>query len=183
MPTILTISCAFSRTTALSSCRALVIASRKSLRDWRAHGLYRLFAFEAILILILLNAQQWFVDPFSPRQLVSWALLIGSAALAAAGFYLLYKRGQPESHVETTTVVVQEGVYKYIRHPLYVSLIVFAWGAYLKAPSLLGGIVAGVASVAMFVGAKVEEKECLAKFGRAYADYMASSKMFIPFVL
>ncbi|MCJ7622948.1 MAG: hypothetical protein MUO76_05565, partial [Anaerolineaceae bacterium] len=54
----------------------IIWVSRASLRDPRSHGFYRFFAWEAILILILLNIDHWFYEPFSIHQIVSWLLLI-----------------------------------------------------------------------------------------------------------
>jgi len=56
----------------------IVYVSRSSLRDVHTHGFYRFFAFEAILGLILVNAQAWFREPFSPLHVVSWLLLTAS---------------------------------------------------------------------------------------------------------
>ena len=36
---------------------------------------------------------------------------------------------------ESTTTLVTAGAYRYIRHPLYESGLMLAWGAALKAPS------------------------------------------------
>jgi hypothetical protein len=48
----------------------IVWVSRASLRDPHSHGFFRFFAFESILVLILLNLEHWFRDPFSPLQIV-----------------------------------------------------------------------------------------------------------------
>ena len=74
----------------------IIWVSRSSLRHRDAHGFYRFFAFEAILGLIALNAAAWFRDPFSPRQLMSWALLVASLLLAVHGFTLLRRVGKPD---------------------------------------------------------------------------------------
>jgi protein-S-isoprenylcysteine O-methyltransferase Ste14 len=71
---------------------------------------------------------------------------------------------------------------RYIRHPLYCSLLLLAWGVFLKDPSLLGGGVALIASAALVATAKVEEAENLRRFGDDYAAYMKTTKMFLPFL-
>lgn len=162
--------------------------SRGSLRSPGAHGFHRLFAFEAILGLIALNAPAWFRDRLSPRQLCSWALLLASAALAAHGFYLLRQIGRPDPSipdparlgVEKTTRLVRSGAYRYIRHPLYASLLLLAWGAFLKAPSWIGATLAAVAAGAIYLAARVEERENLRAFGGEYAEYVRVTRMFIP---
>ncbi len=156
--------------------------SRRSLRRPDSHGFYRFFAFETLLGLTLLNVDQWFADPFSAWQLLSWLSLIGSALLAIHGFRLLHVVGQPEGGIEDTTVLVEVGAYRYIRHPLYASLMLFALGVFLKHISLPAGILLVVVCAFLFATARVEERENLERFGEEYAAYMRRSKMFIPYV-
>jgi protein-S-isoprenylcysteine O-methyltransferase Ste14 len=105
-----------------------------------------------------------------------------SLILAVHGFYLLKVIGQPKDNFENTTRLVIVGAYKYIRHPLYASLLVGTWGVFFKDPSLLGGLLAGVASLFIFATARTEESENIVKFGSAYEEYIKSTSMFIPFV-
>ncbi len=160
----------------------ILFVSWKPLRNPRSHGFYRFFAFESILVLFLLNVEHWFRGPFSALQKVSWLLLLSSLVLAAHGFYLLRVIGRPKGGIESTTILVIVGAYKHIRHPLYSSLLFFAWGVFFKDPSLLGGILAVAATAFLAATAKVEEVENLQKFGAEYAAYMKTTRMFIPFL-
>jgi len=160
----------------------IVAVSWRPLRDPRSHGFYRFFAFEFVLVLILLNVQWWFRDPLCVRQLVSWLFLLISFLLPVHGFYLLWMIGRPKGGIERTTALVTVGIYKYIRHPLYASLFYGACGVFLKDPSLLGGVLALATSAFAFATAKVEETEMLSKFGADYAAYMKRTTRFVPFV-
>ena len=146
------------------------------------HGLYRLLAWESLLVLILVNADHWFRDPVSPLQLCSWVLLIGSIYLAVEGIRLLRKIGKPRDELEDTTALVEVGAYKSIRHPLYTSLLLLGWGAFLKDPSLVAAALSLAASAFLVATAKVEEKLNAEKFGSQYADYMKRTKMFVPYL-
>lgn len=161
---------------------AIVILSWSSLRNWGSHGFFRFFAFEGILALILLNLELWFSDPLSPLQIASWLLLLGSLILAVEGFWLLRRAGKPKGRLENTTRLVTTGVYRFIRHPLYGSLMLLGWGVFLKSPSLAEVGLAIVVSVFLALTAKAEERENLARFGNEYVEYMKRSWMFIPFV-
>lgn len=161
----------------------IVAISWKSLSDTRSHGFFRFFAFEGMLILFLTNRRRWFHDPFSILQIISWVLLCVSFVLAAYGFYLLIARGKPSGDFENTTFIVTGGVYKYIRHPLYASLLLLTWGMYLKDVSLQGTLMTGVISALLFATAKAEEAENIHKFGDEYAMYMTKTKMFVPYIL
>jgi protein-S-isoprenylcysteine O-methyltransferase Ste14 len=170
----------------------LVYVSRASLIAPRSHGFYRFFAWELILALVLLNIEVWFRDPLSPTQLVSWLLLASTAVPGVPGIHLLIARGKPAARrsddvplvgFEKTTRLVTTGVFRYIRHPLYCSLLLLAWGAFFKDPSLPGGGLALGATAFLLATAKVEEAENLRYFGEEYRAYMEKTKNFIPFLL
>ncbi|MCX6133869.1 MAG: isoprenylcysteine carboxylmethyltransferase family protein [Ignavibacteriales bacterium] len=154
-----------------------------SVKAGRFHGLYRFFAFESILLLCLLNWRFWFVDPFSWHQVISWLLLCGSIIPAVDGFRLLRAVGKPAGQFENTTRLVKVGSFKYIRHPLYASLIILGLGIFFKQLSWAGGVCAMIDVAAIVGTAQREEKEMLEKFGEEYAAYIAETKMFIPYVL
>jgi protein-S-isoprenylcysteine O-methyltransferase Ste14 len=103
--------------------------------------------------------------------------------MAVHGFYLLRVVGRPKGGIEDTSVLVRRGAYRYIRHPLYSSLLLFAWGTFLKDPSLLSIFLAVVASAFLVATARIEEVENIRKFGDDYVTYMRETKMFIPFLI
>jgi len=172
-------------TTTLLALAALgiLIYSMPWLRSPRSHGFFRFFAFEGILALVALHVNHWFRDPLSWHQIVSWLLLIASAGLAIHGFHLLHAIGKPSGDFEATTHLVRVGAYRYIRHPLYASLLWLAWGVFFKLPSLPGGALALAATGFLYATARVEEAENLRRFGTEYLDYMDETRMFVPFVL
>ncbi len=165
-----------------------------------SHGFYRFFAWEAILALTVLDLPVWFHDPLSPAQLASWALLIGSAFLVIHAVRLLGAAGRSGTRApasvdadataranytfENTSRLVQVGAYRFIRHPMYASLLYLAWGVYLKRPASVWGVgLVLAASLCLWLTARADERECQREFGREYADYMNRTRMFIPFVL
>jgi protein-S-isoprenylcysteine O-methyltransferase Ste14 len=170
---------------------AILPLSWRSLKDIRTHGFYRFFAFELLLGLILWNAPLWWRAPFSWRQLVSYLLGAVSIGLAIEGFRLLRVIGRPAQAnaesanlaFENTTTLVMMGAYRWIRHPLYASLLALAWCAYLKNPTGLASIVLTLgASGFLLATALAEERENLKRFGAAYAIYKKRTRRFIPFI-
>jgi protein-S-isoprenylcysteine O-methyltransferase Ste14 len=108
---------------------------------------------------------------------------MGSIIVAIQGFYLLHTIGRPAQGIEDTTILVKTGIYKYIRHPLYSSLILIAWGAFLKDISFLSASLAILATIFSTATAIVEEGENIQRFGDVYTHYMKSTKRFIPFIV
>jgi protein-S-isoprenylcysteine O-methyltransferase Ste14 len=168
----------------------IVWLSRRSLRRRSAHGFYRWFAFEAILALIVLAAPVWFVRPFAIPQLASWCLLVASIPFAVAGVVLLHRFGRPrpvaddapEFGFENTSALVTSGLYGYVRHPMYASLLLLAWGVFLKSVTATTLLLVALATASLVLTARAEEAENLARFGPAYRDYMLRTRRFIPFV-
>jgi len=140
----------------------------------------RFLAFDSILSLIFLNADAWFIDPFSVFQIVSWVCLIGSIYLVSRGFFLIKTKGNPEGDFEDTTTLITGGLYKHIRHPLYTSLILFSLGAFFKNLSLLGIGLVITTIIGVYITARIEERHNLVRFGDAYQEYMDQTKRFIP---
>jgi len=173
----------------LSAC--LIYISWGSLRVPRSHGFYRFFAWEFIVALFLLNVDAWFRNPFSWHQLVSWFLLIIYIIPLAFGVRSLASQGKPVKHreaepqllaFEKTTTLVTTGIYHYIRHALYSSLLFLTWGVFCKIPTWSGALLALTATLFLVATAKADEAECIRFFGPAYEAYMKQTKMFVPFL-
>ncbi len=168
----------------------LMYFSRKSLPHRQRHGFYRFFAWEAIVGLILLNIDYWFIKPFSVWQIISWVILLFSLLLALNSIYALQFKGMPSGDrkdeflfgLEKTTKLVTTGAYKYIRHPMYSSLFWLAWGLFFKSPSWPGLILSMIASLFLVLTARFEEKENVNYFGQEYTDYIKQTKMFVPYI-
>ena len=170
----------------------LIFISRGSLRVPPSHGFYRFFAWEFMIGLLLINIDVWFQAPWSWYQLISWFLLIICIVPLVFGVRSLVDRGKPvkqrdgDSHLfafEKTTALVTTGIYHYIRHPLYSSLLFLTWGIFFKALSELGFILALVATAFLVATAWADEAECIRFFGSSYQAYMKRTKMFVPFIL
>ncbi len=168
-----------------------ILISRKTLKAFHSHGFFRFFAWEFIGALFLVNVDAWFLSPWSWHQLVSWFLLFSSLIPLVFGFLTLGPRGKPVQRrevepqllaFEKTTVLVTTGIYHYIRHPLYSSLLLLAWGIFFKAPTVIGLFLALVATIFLLATARADESECIRFFGSAYENYIKQTKMFIPFV-
>ena len=166
----------------------LFYVSRRSLHLARSHGFYRFFAWEAILALILVNSHVWFSDPLSILHIVSWTLLLMSLILLGQGIYLIRVAGNPGSQrqdrtlfsFEKTSTLVTSGIYRYIRHPLYGSLLYLAWGVFLKEVTWYSACLVFGATLCLVATAKADEAECVRYFGSSYEEYLSRTKMFVP---
>ena len=169
----------------------LVWVSWRSLSNVHNHGLHRLISWECILWLLIKNYSYWFVDQVSVHQIVSWTCLLVSLGMLIPGVISLKRTGKADANrkddalyeFEKTTQLVEIGIFKYVRHPLYSSLLFLTWGIFFKRPDLFLGIVSLVSTAFLFLTALFEEKEDLRQFGGSYSAYKKKTKMFIPFLV
>jgi len=169
----------------------LVIISRHSIFKPRSHGFFRFFAWEFIAALLFVNLRAWFVEPFSWHQIISWVLLCASLVPLAFGVPVLVERGRAAKKregepqllaFEKTTKLVSTGIYGLIRHPMYSSLLLLAWGIFLKSIAWTTAGLTVLATFSLFFTAKADEAECLRFFGDEYRAYMKRTKRFLPFL-
>ncbi len=80
--------------------------------------------------------------------------------------------------------LVTHGVYRWVRHPMYLALLIYSLGQALVLPNWLAGPSYGVAMILLFaLRAGPEERMMLEVFGKEYKAYMAATKRVIPGVL
>jgi protein-S-isoprenylcysteine O-methyltransferase Ste14 len=173
---------------ALGSVVSLVVSWR-ALFNIRSHGFFRFVAWEAILGLIALNLPWWFDEPLAIRQLFSWTLLVLTLIVLWPGVAQLQRSrtatDRPDSdlyELERTGQLITTGIYRYVRHPIYSSLLYLAGGAFLKHISWPTAVVLVVAVASLIATAVAEERECVRYFGAEYRTYMKQTRRFIPFI-
>jgi protein-S-isoprenylcysteine O-methyltransferase Ste14 len=169
----------------------LIYISYASFRAPSSHGFYRFLAWEFILALFFLNIDVWFQSPLAWYQLTSWFLLLvciaplalGIRSLISYGKQVAQREAEPQLFAfEKTSVLVTSGIYHYIRHPLYSSLLFLTWGIFFKAIAWPGLGLALSATLFLVATARADEAECIRFFGQPYQDYMKQSKRFVPFL-
>jgi protein-S-isoprenylcysteine O-methyltransferase Ste14 len=169
----------------------VIFFSKQNLFEPYSHGFTRFFAWETIIILFVFNYTVWFREPLSARQIVSWLLLIISLWFLIESVMRLRKARKPGVvrvdeklfRFEQTTELVTAGIFRYIRHPMYSSLLFLTWGIWFKQPLWYLFPVALLSSWLLWLTARRDERECLTYFGEKYGEYMKGTKRLIPFIL
>lgn len=99
-------------------------------------------------------------------------LMLGGMALVAVGWWQIY-RAQGE--------LVTGGIYRYLRHPQYLGLIIFAVGLIVQWPTIAGLLMFPLMVLAYVRLARREEEELERQFGEAYLAYRERTPAFLPF--
>jgi methanethiol S-methyltransferase len=118
--------------------------------------LYTLFAFGWLLVLATTFWINHF-DLFGLRQV--W----------------LYLRGKEYTQLNFAT----PSLYKYVRHPLYVGLLLAFWSTPTMTATHLGFALMTTAYI--LIGIQLEERDLADLYGKAYADYRRRVPMLFPF--
>jgi methanethiol S-methyltransferase len=74
--------------------------------------------------------------------------------------------------------LITNGLYRYVRHPLYTCGLVFIWMIPIMSWNLLA-LMIGL-TVYIIIGAYFEERKLLTEFGKDYVEYRQRTPMLIP---
>jgi len=140
------------------------------------------------IILACLLAAIWILDtfflkyttvlnnhvPLGIRIPLGVVLLVLSGYLARAGLSIVFgeKREKPG--------VIRKSVFNVVRHPIYLSEILFYLGFLVLSISLAAVGVLLIAIVFLHYISRYEERLLLARFGQEYKEYMQEVPMWIP---
>jgi protein-S-isoprenylcysteine O-methyltransferase Ste14 len=133
-------------------------------------------------------ALAWLVKVFLPHYVMTSSELLNlhnlvGMVLALLGFSVFCTgAGQVYYNKLARKGIVTGGVYNYIRHPQYVSLLVCSFGMLLLWPRYIVLVSFITVLFAYYFLARIEEKECIEKHGQSYIDYMNRTGMFLPHV-
>ena len=112
--------------------------------------------------------------PSAIRLPLGVLLLVVAGAMAASGMMIVYgKKNRPQG-------VIRKGVFRFVRHPIYVSEIIMYTGLLTLHISLAATLVFVIAIFFLYHISRCEEKLLLAKFGDEYRRYMEDVPMGFP---
>ena len=118
----------------------------------------------------------WLTDrlPAAIRLPLGLFILLLSGALAGAGLWIIFGK------VRESPRVVREGVFQWVRHPIYLAAMLYYLGLLVFSLSLFAAMVWVVIVAFYFYLSRHEEKLLIEKFGAEYQQYMREVPMFLP---
>jgi protein-S-isoprenylcysteine O-methyltransferase Ste14 len=154
----------------------------------------RVGALEVVVIVIasagMLLPWLWLATPalaFADYSTHPLALIVGTVLLGW-GLWLLHRTNgdlgsnwSASLELKEDHRLVTEGVYRRIRHPMYLSLLLFAAGQTLALPNYVAGPTSLVAMIILVVfRLPAEERLMLEAFGEDYEAYQQRSSRLVP---
>lgn len=147
-----------------------------------AYNIFSVISFAPILYLLILFEDRVLYQASAPWSFV----LLGGQALSALLLLVAVLQTDTLSFIglrqlfeeEKSGQLVTRGLYKVVRHPLYLFSILFLW----LSPSMsMNSLVFNIGVTAYFIiGAYFEERKLLRDFGEAYAEYKRKTSFLIP---
>jgi protein-S-isoprenylcysteine O-methyltransferase Ste14 len=160
----------------------------KSLLDWKEWILLASASFGLFLIpaaYVLTGVPASLDREFIPA--VAWLGL-----LPLSGALWLFRRSHVDLgrnwsvtlKVREQHVLVKSGVYRLVRHPMYLSFLLLGLAQMLLLPNWLAGA-CGLIGAGLFFAFRMlrEERMMLESFGDEYRSYMAHTKRIIPWII
>ncbi|CAN5358788.1 hypothetical protein BH09BAC2_BH09BAC2_21790 [soil metagenome] len=77
----------------------------------------------------------------------------------------------------------QNGLHKYMRHPLYSGTLLLVWGLFIMMPQVNHMIACTIITLYTLAGIQPEEKKLIAEYGQQYIEYKKRVPMLIPHLL
>lgn len=78
--------------------------------------------------------------------------------------------------------LITHGVYRFVRHPLYLGVLIAIMGVPVYAPSLYGFLILSLLIPILLLRIKMEEDMLIKHFGDEYQAYRRATKKLIPFL-
>jgi protein-S-isoprenylcysteine O-methyltransferase Ste14 len=113
--------------------------------------------------------------PNSIRLIIGLPILFISGYLAIKGLRIVFDevREKPE--------IIEKGVFKIVRHPIYLGSILFYLGLIILTSSIASAVVWIIIIIFYYYISKYEEKLLIEEFGTKYKKYMERVPMLIPY--
>jgi len=118
----------------------------------------------------------WILLTLSIQVLAVVVLFVGIRQTGISSFIGLRQLMLPED--TSPPRLVTDGLYRYVRHPLYTAGLVIIWLIPILTWNMLALIIGLTAYI--FIGAYFEERKLLREFGESYAAYRSRTPMLIP---
>jgi protein-S-isoprenylcysteine O-methyltransferase Ste14 len=106
--------------------------------------------------------------------------LIAAGALLVAWTLFSFHSWRLRARIDAGHQLATGGPFKIIRHPIYMSLNLLAFGSAIWVPHIAVWLGLGLMILGGDLRARAEEKVLEAAFGSAYRDYCARTPRFLP---
>ncbi|MFB6319028.1 methyltransferase family protein [Saccharicrinis sp. FJH54] len=144
-----------------------------------------------LLAFVLLGPGDWYGHSLLREKFVNHTNFVGitglslcsaGAIIACWSRYLIGKNWSLSVQKKENHELIQKGIYKFIRHPIYTGLLLLFTGNMLIVGDYRGIIAVLIVLISFLIKIKKEEKILTEIFGNQYSDYKSNTKALLPFL-
>jgi len=131
-----------------------------------------------------LMLQSWFwVSPWAGRVAASVVCLVLASVLSWTATRALGRHLRFDAAIGANHKLVRHGPYRFVRHPIYTSMLCLLWGIGFMAASLVLFVIAtAVFLLGTEIRVRSEDRLLEAQFGEQFRAYRRSTSAYIPFL-
>jgi len=158
--------------------------------DRREEGLFIFLTLRPIAVIGMLGLVAFLIHPhwmaWSSVALPIWARWLGAGLSVLAAMLLIWTFRALGTNLTDTVVtkkvhtLVTSGPYRWVRHPLYTSVILAVLACSLAAANWFFLVAGGLVFMLLVIRTNREEQNLLARFGDDYAAYIKRTGQFMP---
>lgn len=145
-----------------------------------------------IIAILLLGPGDWFGHSWLREKFVEHTNLVGTiglsisvigAVIACTSRFILGKNWSLSVQKKVDHQLIQNGIYKTVRHPIYTGLLLLFIGNAIIVGDYRAIIAVIIVFVSFWLKLKKEEKLLTKTFGSQYTEYKKKTKALIPYLL
>lgn len=145
-----------------------------------------------IIAILLLGPGDRFGHSWLREKFIEHTNLVGTigliisvigAIIACASRYILGKNWSLSVQRKENHQLIQDGIYKIVRHPIYTGLLLLFIGNAIIVGDYRAIIAVLIVFISLWLKLKKEEKMLTETFGTKYTEYKNQTKALIPFLL
>ena len=127
-------------------------------------------------VMAVRTASAYLYKPTFLTSVLAWLLILAGGVVIVLGIKVLKWRAAAPSAQDTLVV---QGVYAYIRHPLYSGMMLELSGLFLYIPSITVLVACVLGLLWVMIQARLEEMDLVQRLP-AYLEYMQRVARFVP---
>lgn len=152
-------------------------------RDVELYALVVLTVATMVLVPVIDALVPWF--EFADFPFLDEIAVLGIGVAGAAMWLFLWaqadlrRHGRPSASADPA--LVEHGIYRFVRHPCYAAMFLWALAQVMMLQNWLAGPAAALTFVVVYMlRAPLEDQALLERFGHRYLDYMARTGSLVP---
>jgi protein-S-isoprenylcysteine O-methyltransferase Ste14 len=135
-----------------------------------------------VIILLGLVRHPRVLTTLSAPSLVGLALFVIGFAILLLGQFTLGRFHSSTLVIREDHQLITHGIYRLVRHPIYLGVILVAIGLTVTASSVHGFLIMLVLVPIFLIRIRMEERLLMEEFGDAYQAYQAATSKLVPFI-